>query len=178
MSETTETPAADAPVAEPSAPFTAPVFANAAGTQIDITTPRGVRTTLTADDPETAEIFAKAMAGDYGPIAAYVAPAPDPLQARRAIEMACAMRIVAALQGKDGSMQREAAYLLQLAVLGQTLTDEQKAEVTMFNAVNAWETAMIEARDALIGAGDAASAALDASWPAPPSGLAEFLVEF
>lgn len=177
MSETEATeavaPATPAPVV-----YTAPAFANPEGSQIDVTTPSGARTTLTATDDETAAIFARATAGEFGPIAPYTPPAPDPDQVRRAIELACGLRIAAVLQGKDGSMQREASYLLQLAVLGQALSDEQKAEVAMFNAVNAWETAMIAQRDALAAAGDIAAAALDASWPAPPEGLAAFLAEF
>ena len=87
-------------------------------------------------------------------------------------------RMHAALQGRDASMLREAIYLQNIVMLGGTLTDDQKISADMFRAINMWETAMIEMREALIVDEDAASAVLDATWPAPPDGLPDFLDGF
>ena len=122
------------------------------------------------DNPD----FKKLMAGEFGAIADYVAP---PFNSEF-VENEYRRRINGALQGKDGSMQREAIYLQNIVMLGGSLTDDQKASADMFRVINDWETAMIEQREALIVDEDTASAVLDATWPAPPAGLAEFLNGF
>ncbi|MDE2577966.1 MAG: hypothetical protein KGL46_04095 [Hyphomicrobiales bacterium] len=101
-----------------------------------------------------------------------------PVDVRIVVAEQCAGRIAAALKGKDGSMMREAIYLQSVVAGGGALSDAQKAEATMFATINAWESAMIEKREALIAAGDAAAAMVDATWPAPPDGLGAFLIGF
>lgn len=87
---------------------------------------------------------------------------------RDALTRACQAEIDRVLDGKGPSLLREAAYLATLS----KLTDEQTADVVMFAAVNAWESSMIEARQAAI----AAELRPDAvTWPAPPAGMADFL---
>lgn len=129
---------------------------------------------MSSDQHGGSDIFASAVAGEYGPIADYTAPlfSPDIIQGeyRR--------RIAATLQNKSDSLTREALYLQNLAFHGTSLTAEQLAEVVMSNAINLWETAMIEVREALIAAQDTSTYALDATWPAPPAGLSEFLNGF
>ena len=84
-------------------------------------------------------------------------------------------RIDAAIGDKTDSLEREASYLLRLAVAGTALSAEQLADAALLDAINAWETAMINKRDELIEANDTATALIDATWPPPPAGLAEFL---
>lgn len=79
-------------------------------------------------------------------------------------------RVEAALQGKSDSIAREALALQNLAFRGVPLTAEQQSDVALILAINDWETAMIEARQALIELADP-SFADDSHWPAPPAGL-------
>jgi len=158
--------------------FTNPQYSNAEGSQIDITKPDGVRTTLTADDPWTADAFAETVAGKYGKIAAYETPASNASIVRQTIIRIYNQRIDLALEGKGQSMLREATYLQFLSASGKDLTLDQKNEVSMFDAINSWESAMIEAREKLIKGGDVQPALIDASWPSPPSGLTDFLTGF
>lgn len=160
------------------ATFSDPKFSNADGTQIDITKPDGNRTTLTASDPWTKDTFAEAVAEKYGKVAAYETPATNALIVKQTIIRIYNQRIELALEGKGQSMLREATYLQFLASSGTELTLDQKNEVSMFDAINSWESAMIEARENLIRGGDVQPALLEASWPAPPSGLEGFLSGF
>ncbi len=68
--------------------YTAPAWMNAAHTQIDINRPDGVRTTITPNAPDP-ELWAAVVAGQRGPIAAYIAPAPSQDLLRRHANLVC-----------------------------------------------------------------------------------------
>ena len=59
-----------------------PIYADASGDAIDVTLHTAeqgaIPSTCMASDPETATYFNNAKAGQYGAIAAYVAPTPPP----------------------------------------------------------------------------------------------------
>ena len=52
--------------------YSNPAYMNPAGTQIDITRPDGVRTTITPNDPSSA-LWGQVIAGAYGPPTPYIA---------------------------------------------------------------------------------------------------------
>lgn len=122
-------------------------------------------------------LFARAEAGEFGEVARYVhSIAPHALAAR--IERICAERVSALIGAKAASMLREQAFVLSLLAEGKTLDDEQKDSLGMFAKINAWETAMIEARDRMIAGRDMRGAENDASWPSPPDGVDAFLKDY
>lgn len=84
----------------------------------------------------------------------------------------CERRISAALgsPNKQASMHREATELLRLFATGAQMTTVQKADAALLTQINAWETAMIEKREALIANGDATYAD-NRHWPSLPAGL-------
>lgn len=95
-------------------------------------------------------------------------------------------RIDAAMAGKRDSILSYGISLNGLVAIGlaggktieQALTAEQRADVAIIWAIDAWETEMIETREALIELSDATYAD-DAHWPAKPAGLtAEWLKAF
>lgn len=93
---------------------------------------------------------------------------PDALARRIGSEFV--RRIERAVGGKAASIQRELTALQNIVLTGGTLTNEQRADVTIILAINGWETAMIGVREQLIAAADATYAD-DAHWPPPPEGL-------
>jgi len=126
----------------------------------------------------TAPIAAWAIVNDEIVVDAAVATAAQASALRAQIEWEMTRRIDTALAGRSASMLREAAWLQMLVSQGKTLSANQSAEVTMFEAINAWEAAMVDKREALIGSNDAAASAIDGTWPPPPAGLGEFLRGF
>ena len=90
----------------------------------------------------------------------------------------CARRIEAACGGRRPSILSYAIALNGRVSIGlasgqsiaQSLTAEEHADVQLIWALDAWEGAMIEVREALIAAGDA-SYADAAHWPAAPAGV-------
>lgn len=112
----------------------------------------------------------RAVAGMLWDGARATLPPPDPARLAAAIRREYTSRIADALQGKDASIAREAQFLQNLAFRSIALSAEQQADVALILEINAWETAMIEVREALIELGDA-SFADAAHWPAPPAGL-------
>lgn len=89
------------------------------------------------------------------------------------ITRACAAIIDRAVDGKGGSMLRQALSLSRRDPT--TLTDDERAQIAMFEGINDWESAMIDQREASIAANDAPNVV---SWPPPPVGLHEFLAGF
>lgn len=75
----------------------------------------------------------------------------------------------------QASVGREKLELLDIVAAGGTLTESQQSDREMITAINTWETAMIDRRNAIMDSGHFAEAFDDAKWPAPPAGLVEFL---
>ena len=125
-----------------------------------------------SDTPSPADL------GKAFPAHAARKAAQDSELMRADISRACTDQIATVLAGKSDSMMREALFLQNNAWRGTKLTDEQVAEVAMFNAINDWETRMIETRESLISKGVNDPALIAETWPTPPDGLAKFLTGF
>jgi len=102
-----------------------------------------------------------------------------PTQLTAAIRSECEHRINAALGSAtiQASMLREVGYLNSIVATGVPLTQEQLSDAAMLSAVNAWETLMIETREALVALADQ-SFADDTHWPSQPVNLASFLTGY
>jgi len=110
--------------------------------------------------------------GDGVTYAAPAVPTPTAAQITANIRAEYARRITAALGDalKQASLQREATALLNKVRLGQVLTDVEAGDAVLLDAINTWEGTMIDAREALIAAGDMTYAS-DAHWPPAPVGV-------
>ena len=128
-----------------------------------------------------AQMWGRALGIDAQPALAAIAAAVDEPGVAAAfnahmltpaIRFECERRLNAALGSAtvQASMLREVGYLNSLVASGAQLTVEQQADAAVLLAVNAWETQMIDAREALIAAADETYAD-DAHWPAVPSGV-------
>lgn len=122
-------------------------------------------TALPAGNPETWAVDVVARTVTTNAVAAAAVLAVN-------VRAECERRIAAALgsPNKQASMHREATELLRLFATGTPMTSVQKADAALLTQINAWETAMIEKREALIANGDE-SYANDRHWPSVPAGL-------
>ena len=155
-----------------------PKWADAAHTVIDVEMNHATLgwvsfSAMASDEGLGADIFARAELGEFGAIAAYVAPPFNADMVRREYSR----RFNDALQGKESSLL---SYGLRLQYESSTraLTDDEHADFGKLGAIDLWQTAMIDTRESLIAAQDITTYALDATWPAAPDGLAAFLTGF
>lgn len=112
------------------AKYSSCAYSNAAGTAIDATiVASGARTTLGQSDPITKDDFARAKAGEYGPVAPWVTPEPSKAQLlnyaqAKAQGILSAMRTYVGPSGVGGSIKSDAtsgtiAHLLALVDWGR-----------------------------------------------------------
>lgn len=147
-------------------------YSNAASTMIDAYREEdGVRVTLTATDPHTADDFADAerrhALGEIV-IVPYQRPQLSLEAARAQINSACQFRIDVGYVGKRVSMASYYTMLERLDRKGKA-TDEQKADLVILDDASAWEQSVLDAGSAALLAGKSVA---DIDWPAPPDALA------
>ena len=121
------------------------------------------------------DLFARAIEGEFGPVAAYKPPVT--LFSAELIVQEYRRRFDAALQGKEPSLLSY-GLRLQYESSSRELTADEHADFGQLGAIDLWQTAMIEVREALIAAADTTTYMLDTTWPASPSGLSAFLSGF
>lgn len=112
--------------------------------------------------------------GDRWTGSGYQSPPPPPMSAvgiASVVRSSCDSRIARLFAGRRDSMLSYLAALNAKLIDGATLSPEEQADRALILACDAWEGAMIDKREWLITAGDAAAAVVDATWPPAPAGV-------